>query len=118
MSADDKVAFAVTREFNGNKFTIKYNGTVKGDTITGKTEFDRNCASCHAADLNGIGRKYDSAMLREQLLRPKNLNGPQSFAVDVVTNAKAAAGRQHHNQLLENSTPAQVANLIAYLQTR
>lgn len=39
---DDKVAFAVTREFNGNKFTIKYNGTVKGDTITGKTEFDRD----------------------------------------------------------------------------
>jgi hypothetical protein len=39
---DDKVVFAVTREFNGNKFTIKYNGTVKGDTITGKTEFERD----------------------------------------------------------------------------
>jgi mono/diheme cytochrome c family protein len=88
------------------------------DTAPGKTEFDRNCASCHAADLNGIARKYDSAMLREQLLRPKNLNGPQSFAIDAITNARAAAGRQHHNQLLENSTPAQVANLIAYLQTR
>ena len=37
---DDKVSFAVTREFNGNKFTIKYNGTVKGDTITGKSEFN------------------------------------------------------------------------------
>jgi hypothetical protein len=39
---DDKVVFAVTREFNGNKFTIKYNGTVKGDTITGKSEFERD----------------------------------------------------------------------------
>ena len=39
---DDKVSFSVTREFNGNKFTIKYNGTVKGDTITGKTEFERD----------------------------------------------------------------------------
>jgi hypothetical protein len=39
---DDKVSFAVTREFNGQKFTIKYNGTVKGDTITGKSEFDRD----------------------------------------------------------------------------
>lgn len=39
---DDKVSFAVTREFNGQKFTIKYAGTVKGDTITGKTEFDRD----------------------------------------------------------------------------
>jgi hypothetical protein len=39
---DDKVSFAVTREFNGQKFTIKYNGTVKGDTITGKSEFTRD----------------------------------------------------------------------------
>ena len=38
---DDKVSFDVTREFNNQKFTIKYNGTVKGDTITGKTEFNR-----------------------------------------------------------------------------
>lgn len=39
---DDKVSFDVTREFNGQKVTIKYNGTVKGDTITGKTEFTRD----------------------------------------------------------------------------
>jgi hypothetical protein len=39
---DDKVSFAVTREFNNNKFTIKYNGEVKGDTITGKSEFQRD----------------------------------------------------------------------------
>jgi hypothetical protein len=39
---DDKVSFSVTREFNGNKFTQKYSGTVKGDTITGKSEFERD----------------------------------------------------------------------------
>ena len=39
---DDKVSFDVTREFNGQKITIKYNGAVKGDTITGKTEFNRD----------------------------------------------------------------------------
>ena len=38
---DDKVSFTYTREFNGQKFTMKYNGTVKGDTITGKSEFER-----------------------------------------------------------------------------
>jgi hypothetical protein len=38
---DNKVSFKVTREFNNNKFTIKYSGTLAGDTITGKTEFDR-----------------------------------------------------------------------------
>jgi hypothetical protein len=32
----------VVREFNGNKFTIKYSGTVSGDTIKGKSEFERD----------------------------------------------------------------------------
>ncbi len=36
---DGEVAFAVTREFNGNKRTTKYKGKVDGDTIKGKTEF-------------------------------------------------------------------------------
>jgi len=35
---DDKVSFTVTREFNGQKFVQKYNGALKGDTITGKVE--------------------------------------------------------------------------------
>ncbi len=34
----DEVSFAVTREFNGNKVTSKYNGKVSGDTIKGKVE--------------------------------------------------------------------------------
>lgn len=32
---DGKVAFTVTREFNGNKIVIKYDGKFEGDTITG-----------------------------------------------------------------------------------
>jgi hypothetical protein len=36
---DGKVSFAVTRMFGDNKFTIKYNGTLSGDVIKGKTEF-------------------------------------------------------------------------------
>jgi hypothetical protein len=39
---DNTVKFDVVREFNGNKFTIKYSGTVSGDTIKGKTSFDRD----------------------------------------------------------------------------
>jgi hypothetical protein len=38
----DEVSFKVTREFNGQKIVIKYKGKVSGDTIKGKTEFDRN----------------------------------------------------------------------------
>jgi len=39
---DGKVSFTVTREFNGNKFTSKYTGTVNGDTMKGKTETEIN----------------------------------------------------------------------------
>jgi hypothetical protein len=36
------VNFKVVREFNGNKFEIKYSGTLSGDTIKGKTAFQRD----------------------------------------------------------------------------
>jgi len=39
---DGEVAFKVTRERQGNKFTVKYKGKVSGDTLKGKTEFERN----------------------------------------------------------------------------
>jgi hypothetical protein len=39
---DGEISFTITREFNGNSFSMKYNGKVSGDSITGKTEFERN----------------------------------------------------------------------------
>jgi hypothetical protein len=39
---DGEVSFKVTRERDGNKFTSKYKGTVKGDTLKGKREFERD----------------------------------------------------------------------------
>src|SRR3954463_16446752 len=42
MVKDNIVSFKVVRESNGNKFTIKYSGTLSGDTIKGKTSFDRD----------------------------------------------------------------------------
>lgn len=39
---DGELAFSVTREFNGNKFTMKYSGKLSGDTIKGKIESERN----------------------------------------------------------------------------
>lgn len=38
---DGNVAFTVVRERNGQKMTLKYTGKVSGDTIKGKTEFER-----------------------------------------------------------------------------
>lgn len=35
---DGQVAFSIVREFNGNKFETKYQGTLDGDTIKGTSE--------------------------------------------------------------------------------
>jgi hypothetical protein len=35
---DGTLSFSVTREFNNNKFTIKYSGKLDGDTIKGTRE--------------------------------------------------------------------------------
>jgi hypothetical protein len=42
MIKGDAVSFKIVREFNGNKFTMKYSGTLSGDIIKGKSEFDRD----------------------------------------------------------------------------
>jgi hypothetical protein len=39
---DGAVSFTVHPEFNGNKFTIKYRGQIKGDTFKGKRELERD----------------------------------------------------------------------------
>lgn len=38
----DEVSFKVTREFNNNKFVMKYAAKISGDTMKGKMSFDRN----------------------------------------------------------------------------
>jgi hypothetical protein len=37
-----EVSFKVNRDMDGNKFTIKYQGKIKGDTFKGKRELDRD----------------------------------------------------------------------------
>ena len=39
MKEDGTVTFAVEREFNGNKFVVKYAGKLEGDKIDGVSEF-------------------------------------------------------------------------------
>ena len=56
--------------------------------------------------------------LRDHLLRPTTLESPQVFTLDALNDTRLATGRQRHGFLLENVSPADVANLIAYLQTR
>jgi len=46
----DEISFTVTREFNGNKRTMKYNGKISADTIKGKTEFERSNGETQSRD--------------------------------------------------------------------
>jgi hypothetical protein len=39
---NDTITFKVTREFNGNKFVIAYEGKLDGDTIKGTSKFTRD----------------------------------------------------------------------------
>ena len=89
-----------------------------GEAAAGKAYFDQQCASCHADGLSGLARKYDAATLRGRLLRPLAPSGRPSFEVTTLHDAKTAAARERHDHLLENYTPIEVANLIAYLRTR
>lgn len=89
-----------------------------GDAAAGKTFFDPNCAACHASDLVGIGRKYDTTKLRQEMLDPTALQAPLSFDVTDLHNTQARTARDRHHALLENYTTAQVGNLLAYLAAR
>jgi mono/diheme cytochrome c family protein len=90
-----------------------------GDPAAGRAHFDQTCASCHSTqgDLNGIGRKYSGGALREHVLEPKVFRGQTSFRLDATRDARPAAGRDRHLSLLENYSAADVANLVAFLQT-
>jgi mono/diheme cytochrome c family protein len=90
----------------------------QGVASTGKTYFDEHCATCHASDLNGIGRKYDDLALKQHMLEPDALSAQPTFRLDAMQNAKIAAARDRHSAIVENSTPALVADLVAYLKTR
>ncbi len=82
-----------------------------GDAQAGETYFRGagGCGKCHAgADLAAAVRKYDEASLRKRFLRP----GPDGAVLE-----NADAGLAAHLKLLERYGDADVANLMAYLQT-
>ena len=85
--------------------------TAAGDRTAGEAYFNgaANCRSCHSVtgDLAGIGRKYDTAKLHARILRP----GPTMPSEGV----SPTAGQAAHVKLLENYTPANVQDLVAYL---
>lgn len=89
-----------------------------GDAVAGRIYFATSCASCHATDrdLAAIGRKHNAAALRIQILEPSSLTTSPSYQLDRLRDTRAVTGRDRHQHLLENYSPADVANLVAYLQ--
>jgi mono/diheme cytochrome c family protein len=89
-------------------------GTPAGDRAAGETYFNgtAKCRSCHSTtgDLAGIGRKYDTAKLRERLLRPGAPMPSEGVA--------STPGQTAHLRLLETYTPANVQDLVEYLSGR
>src|SRR5271167_4506160 len=54
--------------------------SVQGNADAGKTYFAQACSSCHSVtgDLAGVAKKYDSAALKADILRPAFVDAPQS----------------------------------------
>jgi mono/diheme cytochrome c family protein len=92
--------------------------SASGNATAGGSYFAQNCASCHATNLDGLGKQFDAAAIRERMLKPARLEPPQVFTLEALNDARMATARQRHRFILENISPADVANLIAYLQTR
>ena len=88
-----------------------------GSAIAGRTYFEKMCSSCHSAsgDLAGIGRKYDPAKLRAQVLEPAALAANASIKVDRLGDGRLSEARKRHHALLENYTVGQIADLLAYV---
>lgn len=90
-----------------------------GDAAAGRAQFDQACAACHSIqrDLAGIGGRYAADALRTHILEPQGLRGGSSLRIDQLRDARINAGRDRHAALLENYSAAEVANLVAYLQS-
>ena len=90
-----------------------------GDAAAGRAQFDRACAACHSIqkDLVGIGGRYAADALRTHILEPQGLRGASSLRIDQLRDGRITAGRDRHNALLENYSTAEIANLVAHLQS-
>jgi mono/diheme cytochrome c family protein len=100
------------------KELIDANASGVGDATRGKEYFENTCSSCHTIrDLAKTAGKLNGAALKAEILDPKALQGPPSWRMDQLRDAKTAEARQRHRTLLENYSAEDVANVSAYLQS-
>ncbi len=82
-----------------------------GNAAAGKTYFDQTCSSCHPT-ASALAKPS-----RDQILRPKFVDAAPSWKLDRLEDTQTAVARQRHLALLENYSPADVTNLVVYLQS-
>jgi mono/diheme cytochrome c family protein len=88
-----------------------------GDVASGKSYFEKTCASCHTqSEAAAISRKYDDSKLQDRVLRPAILDTTPSFKVEQLQDTKATTARERHGSLLENYSAKDVADIVAYLR--
>ena len=66
LDKDGKLTFTVTREFNGNTMTAKYEGKLEGDTIKGKIETTRGDGQTREREWEAKREKKDDAEKKEE----------------------------------------------------
>ena len=100
------------------KEVMEVKETTPGNAVAGKAYFEQKCASCHSleTDFSKIGAQYKESELKARILRPKFVDAPKSLRVDRPQDAKQEAARPRHLALLENYTPEDVNNLVAFLE--
>ncbi len=89
-----------------------------GAVTAGRSYFGQHCISCHPAPLNlaNTARNQSAGGLRGWILRPPFLDSATSWQLAQLNDPKKIA-RQRHLALLENYTPADLANIVAFLQS-
>ncbi len=88
-----------------------------GDATTGKSHVEQNCASCHRDPRNLAAPADDAATLRARILQPAAFQNSLSFKLERRNDAVFNAGRLKHQALVENISEAEVANIVAYVQS-
>ncbi|MDZ4698354.1 MAG: cytochrome c [Rhodothermales bacterium] len=116
----DREIRAITTYIHYARADVRYTSLTAGpasvgDAAAGKTYVEQQCASCHRDTGALAAPGSDAAALRKQILAPAAFLGPMSFNLENRT--ALTDGRARHQALLENFAEADVANIVAYLET-
>ena len=106
------------RQHGRYKEMVEAKESPAGEVTSGRVYFEQHCGSCHPAplELASAARKQSAAGLRGWILRPPFVDSATSWQLSRLNDPNKIA-RQRHLAILENYTSADLANIIAFLQS-